>query len=148
MVIAVLLTQSAALTAFVVTPELDGWFANLERPGFAPPNWLFAPVWTTLYILMGIAAGLVWARQGTAPVRKALTLYVSQLVLNALWSIVFFGMHAPTAALVVIVVLWVLIILTMRSFFPIRRISAWLLLPYLLWVSFATLLNAGYVVLN
>jgi len=147
-VVAVLFTQLAALSALVVTPELDGWFATLRRPSFAPPNWLFAPVWTVLYLLMGLAAGLVWAQLEARTVRPALKLYIAQWALNALWSVVFFGLHAPAFALVVIVALWVLIVLTMRAFFPIRRLAGWLLVPYLLWVSFAALLNAGYMALN
>ena len=147
-VIAVLFTQLAALSALVVTPELDGWFASLHRPAFAPPNWLFGPVWTILYLLMGIAAGLVSAKRYERPVSKALWLYTVQLVFNAGWSLVFFGLHAPSAALVVIIVLLGLIALTMRVFFPIVRSAGWLMVPYLAWVSFATALNAGYVVLN
>lgn len=147
-VIAVLVTQLAALSAFVVTPELDGWFASLHRPAFAPPNWLFGPVWTVLYMLMGIAAGLVSAKRYERPVTRALWLYAVQLLVNAGWSLVFFGLHAPAFALVVIIALLALIVLTMRAFFPIVRTAGWLLVPYLAWVCFATALNAGYVVLN
>lgn len=126
----------------------DAWFAALAKPSWQPPNWLFGPVWTTLYLMMGIAAGLVW-RRGPAPaVRGALAIYAMQLVLNALWTPAFFGAHALGAALVVIVVLWIAIALTIIRFWSIHRVAAALLLPYLAWVSFATALNAELWSLN
>lgn len=126
----------------------DAWFAALTKPSWQPPNWLFGPVWTTLYLMMGIAAGLVW-RRGPAPaVRDALAIYAVQLLLNALWTPVFFGAHALGAALVVIVVLWIAIALTIVRFWSIHRVAAALLLPYLAWVSFATALNAELWRLN
>ena len=148
LIIAVCITMTAALPGLLVPEALQGWFATLVHPSFAPPNWVFGPVWTFLYWLMGIAAGLVWVQQGRMPVKQALTLYGSQLVLNSAWTLIFFGMHSPTAALVVIVALLLMILLTMRSFFPIHRSAAWMMLPYLLWVAFATILNAAYVWLN
>lgn len=146
--LAIAITFTAALPGVLVAPELDGWFAELQRPTFAPPNGVFGPVWTVLYLLMGTAAGLVWARVKLTPVRNALLLYGAQLLLNALWTVVFFGLHSPHGALVVILLLLLFIVLTIRAFLPINRTAGRLLLPYLLWVAFATVLNAGYVYLN
>ena len=146
--IAVLITFTAALPGFFFSPARDGWFGSLAEPFFAPPPGVFAPVWTVLYTMMGIAAGLVWAQHKLVAVKPALSLYAAQLFLNALWTVVFFGMHAPAAALVVILCLLVFIGLTMRAFVAVDRTSARLLIPYLVWVAFASLLNAGYVFLN
>lgn len=147
-VVAVCITMIAAVPALLVPEAIREWYTTLEHPSFAPPNGLFAPVWMALYWMMGIAAGLVWATQNNAAVRGALVLYGMQLMLNAAWTLFFFGLHAPLGALVVILVLLALIILTVRTFFPIHRTAGWLLVPYLLWVAFATVLNAAYVWLN
>jgi tryptophan-rich sensory protein len=147
-VVAVCITLLAALPGLLVPEAIQGWYSNLVRPSFAPPNWLFGPVWTLLYWMMGISAGLVWTRKERFVVKGALALYGAQLLLNASWTLVFFGLHVPLAALIVIVALLVLIGLTMRAFFGIHRMAAWLLLPYLLWTAFATVLNAAYVWLN
>jgi benzodiazapine receptor len=121
------------------------WYEALEKPSFNPPGWVFAPVWTLLYILMGIAAWLVWKEQGFSP---ALLLFIAQLVLNALWSYLFFGANRPDLALFEIVVLWVLILLTMILFWKARTLAGALLVPYLLWVSFASVLNFSLWRLN
>jgi translocator protein len=125
------------------------WYAALEKPPFNPPNWLFAPVWTLLYILMGIAAFLVW-RKGleNRQVRTALILFLIQLVLNALWSVVFFGLESPLYGFIVIVVLWVAILFTILKFYRISLASSVLLWPYLLWVTFAAVLNSSIWLLN
>lgn len=137
------------LSSLAVMGELETWYMQVERPWFTPPNWIFGPVWTTLYILMGIAAGLVW-NEGMArkEVRRALILYAAQLLLNALWSILFFGLHSPGLALAEIAVLWVSIILTMFAMARVRKASAWLMLPYICWVSFAAILNFSFYQLN
>jgi benzodiazapine receptor len=130
-------------------PMITTWYAALQKPFFSPPNWLFGPVWTLLYIMMGVAAYLVWRRGFERPeVKGALGLYVMQLILNCAWSLVFFGLKSPLGGLIVIVALWVLIYLTMRRFFKISQPAGWLLLPYLLWVSFATVLNLALLMLN
>jgi len=147
-VIAIAITFTASLTGLVVPEAISGWYASLNRPSFAPPNWIFGPAWTVLYILMGIAAGLVWSEPRSQARRNALLLYGAQLAFNASWTLVFFGLHAMTGALVVIIALLILIVLTMRAFLPLQRTAGRLLLPYLMWVGFATLLNAAYVVLN
>ncbi|HSJ08797.1 MAG TPA: TspO/MBR family protein [Longimicrobiales bacterium] len=116
------------------------WFDALRKPPFNPPSWVFAPVWTTLYVAMGVAAWLVWDRHRTSA-NPALALFVIQLVANAMWSWLFFGRQSPGAALVDIVVLWFLILGTMWAFWRLRPAAGMLLLPYIAWVTFATALN-------
>jgi len=136
-----------ALTGYVgsvVTfPSIQSWFTLLEKPSFAPPNWLFGPAWTTLYILIAIAFYIVWNKEGVEKSlkTKAYWIFGIQLVLNALWSIIFFGMQNPGWAFVEIVVLWLVILAMIFSFSKISKSSAWLLLPYILWVTFASVLN-------
>jgi translocator protein len=116
------------------------WFAELAKPTWNPPSWVFGPVWTTLYILMGVAAWLVWRRGGPIA-RGALTLFVVQLVFNAAWSWLFFGLQSPGLAFLDIILLWLLIIVTTVAFWRVRMAAGVLLLPYLAWVTFATALN-------
>jgi tryptophan-rich sensory protein len=126
-----------------------GWFETLEKPAFSPPKSLFGPVWTTLYLLMGAAHYLVTTQEAEpAAKRAAQNLYGLQLGLNALWSFLFFGRRNPLAALVEIVVLWTAIVLTIVAFARISRPAALLLVPYLLWTTFATVLNAAIWRLN
>ena len=131
------------------TPKIDGWYASIHKPSFTPPGWLFGPVWTLLYVLMGIALYIVW-RKGLAAkgVKIALAVFLVQLVLNALWSFAFFGAESPLAGLVVIVALWAMIAAAIAAFAPVSRAAAALLMPYILWVSFATILNASIYFLN
>lgn len=124
------------------------WYATLNKPSFSPPNWVFAPVWTTLYILMGISLYLVLSAKGKGESQKAIQIFGIQLTLNFLWSIIFFGWHSPLLALVDIVALWIAIVLTIKSFYKINKLAGNLLTPYLLWVSFATILNLMIVLLN
>ena len=126
--------------------EIPGWYAGLQKPFFSPPNWIFGPVWTTLYILMGIAFYLIWIKGKKN--KKAMIIFGWQLAANFLWSMLFFGMHSPALALVDIVALWTLIYLTIKEFSKISKFSAYLLYPYLAWVSFASLLNAAVWWLN
>jgi translocator protein len=135
-------------SAFTVE-SVRTWYPALVRPSFAPPSWVFGPVWTALYVMMGVASWLVWKRGPERPeVRVALVVYGVQLLFNLAWSWLFFGLRQPLIALVDIVVLLALIAVTIRRFAPISRVAATLLLPYLLWVSFATALNAGFWWLN
>lgn len=137
------------LGAFVTTSQIPTWYATLEKPPGTPPNWLFGPVWTALYAMMGVAFALVWHRPRETPGRAcALRWFFIQLGLNLVWTPVFFGLHQIEAALVIIVMLWAAIAVSIRSFSPLHKTAALLLLPYLLWVSYATYLNAGYAVLN
>jgi tryptophan-rich sensory protein len=135
--------------AIFTTPNVGTWFANLNKPEIAPPNWLFAPVWTILFALMGVAAWLVWkkrTRDGHA--QEALMLFFVQLFLNVMWSVLFFGNQMIGGALAEIVVLWLAIFLTISKFKSISMLAAYLLLPYVLWVSFAGYLNFLLYTLN
>jgi len=123
------------------TPSIPTWYASLIKPVISPPNYLFAPVWTTLYILMGIALFLVWTAKGKDKTKSALIFFFVQLGLNSLWSILFFGLKMPLLAFLEIIVLWIFILLTMLKFFKIKKAAGWLLAPYLAWVSFASILN-------
>lgn len=127
--------------SFFTVSQIPGWYAGLNKPVFSPPNWVFAPVWTTLYVLMGVAAGLAWKGKGRQ-------YFLIQLVFNFLWSLVFFTFHQIGLALIVIVILWVLILKTILEFKKISKLAAELLIPYLLWVSFASLLNLAVAILN
>jgi tryptophan-rich sensory protein len=132
----------------VTLPKIPGWYASLNKPPFNPPSWIFGPVWSVLYTLMSVAAWRVW-QFGSEPVRRrALGWYFVQLALNAIWSPVFFGMEKPVLALVIIALLLAAIAVTVMRFFKADRIAGWLLVPYLAWVSFATLLNASIAALN
>ena len=124
------------------------WYADLAKPAWNPPNWIFAPVWTFLYLLMGVAAWIVWRRVGWTRGRGPLGVFVLQLVLNFTWSWIFFGAHLMGWALVEIVVLWLAILLTIVLFSRRSVTAAALLVPYLLWVTFATALNAALWRLN
>jgi tryptophan-rich sensory protein len=117
------------------------WYASLAKPSWNPPSSVFAPVWTTLYVLMGVAAWLVWREVGFSGARLALSLFIIQLVLNALWSYLFFGLQRPMIAFIEIIVLWCAILATLVSFWKVRPAAGALLIPYLCWVSFASALN-------
>ena len=130
------------LSGYATQSSVNDWYVSLNKPSFNPPNWLFAPVWTVLYILMGIAAGIVWSKGFYHLwVKTAMYHFGFQLLLNAFWSIIFFGSKNPLAALFVIVTLAVLIVLTIKWFRVISKTAAWLMAPYLIWVLFATVLN-------
>jgi benzodiazapine receptor len=139
---------TAAVGAFA-SIEASSFYAALARPDWAPPAWLFGPVWTLLYVLMAIAAWLVWRRSREDPrCRAALGLFVVQLMFNALWSWLFFGWHHGALAFVEIVLLWFLIVATVLLFWRVQRVAAVMLFPYLLWVSFAAVLNYSIWWLN
>ncbi|MDO8570659.1 MAG: TspO/MBR family protein [Candidatus Daviesbacteria bacterium] len=123
------------------------WYLTLNKPFFSPPNWIFAPAWTILYILMGISLYLVWI-SGKKHRQNAINLFFVQLGLNFLWSILFFGMKNPVLGFIDIVALWIAIFLTIKSFSKINKLASNLLVPYLLWVSFATILNFSIILLN
>lgn len=132
---------AGGLGGLVTTPAIPTWYAQLEKPTWTPPDWLFGPAWTTLYLLMAVAAWLVWRRGGFAAQRRPLTIFLVQLVLNAAWSFLFFGLRNPGLALAEIVVLWAAIVATLLAFRRVSTVAALLLVPYLLWVTFATALN-------
>lgn len=136
-----LLTYSAAAIGGVGSVNAPLFYRELILPSWAPPAWLFGPVWTILYTLMAIAAWLVWRSGALSHTLRALQFYLAQLVLNALWSWLFFAWFMGAAAFIDIILLWLAILLTMRAFYQHSKLACWLLLPYLLWVSFAALLN-------
>ena len=137
------------LSSIATQSSIDSWYVTLNKPDFNPPNWIFAPVWTVLYIAMGVAAGLVWARGFYHKwVQTALYHFAFQLMFNALWSVVFFGFQQPFWALIVILTLLILIALTIKWFRVVSKPAAWLMVPYLLWVCFATVLNFSIWSLN
>jgi tryptophan-rich sensory protein len=150
LVLSILLTLGAGVVGSISTmKEIPGWYAGLVRPTLAPPNWIFGPVWTTLYILMGIAAWLVYEAGIEKPeVRTALAVYVLQLALNALWSYLFFGLHDLRLAFFELLALWLMIALTIGLFYRISPVAAYLLVPYIAWVSFAGYLNWSFWMLN
>lgn len=117
------------------------WYASIQKPVWNPPSWLFGPVWTTLYLMMATAAWLVWRQGGFAAQRRPLGWFLGQLVLNAAWTPIFFGLHWMGVALLEMLLLWTAILMTLKAFRPVSRPAAWLLVPYLAWVSFAAVLN-------
>lgn len=147
---AIALCEAAGVVgSFYTAQSIPTWYATLARPELAPPNWVFGPVWTTLFALMGIALYLVWKKgANTRTGKTALTIFAVQLVLNVLWSVIFFGARSPGGALLEIALLWFAIAATIIAFKRISLAAAWLLAPYFLWVSFAMYLNYAIWVLN
>ena len=146
----VVVCQLAGFIGSIFTMEsIPTWYASLNKPFFNPPNWLFAPVWTALYTLMGVSLFLVW-HKGLCDrrVRLAVSVFIVQLILNALWSIVFFGIKSLIGGLVTIGILWIAILVTTMAFLKISRIAAVLLIPYILWTGFAAVLNFAIYMLN
>lgn len=150
LIISLAITLTIGVVASVFTrPEIKTWYITLNKPSFTPPNWLFPVAWTTLYILIAISAYLIWKlRDRSSTYKTAVIIYIVQLALNFSWSIVFFGMHQIFGGLGIIVALLVTIILNISWFNRFSKTAAWLLVPYLLWVSYATLLNISICVLN
>ncbi len=148
--IAIVISEFAGIVGSVFTiPSISTWYAGLVKPDFAPPNWVFGPVWITLFVLMGIAAFLIWQKGlERRDVKIALGIFIGQLMLNTLWSIIFFGLHNPGIAFIEIIFLWLSIIATIISFAKISKPAAWFLVPYILWVSFASYLNYSIWILN
>ncbi|PIT92830.1 MAG: TspO protein [Candidatus Harrisonbacteria bacterium CG10_big_fil_rev_8_21_14_0_10_42_17] len=151
LIIAVGVSLSAGVIgSFFTAPAVQSvWYIELVKPALNPPSWIFGPVWTTLFALMGITAFLVWKKGlDRRDVKIALGIFLGQLVLNTLWSIIFFDLHSPGGALIEIVFLWLAILATIIAFAKISKPAAWLLVPYILWVSFAMYLNYAIWVLN
>jgi len=144
LIIAIVVCELAGIIgSFFTAPAVKTWYPTLIKPSFKPPNWLFAPVWTALFLLMGIAMFLVWKKD-----KKGLKIFFIQLFFNILWSIMFFGLKSPLLGFIVIVALWILILATIIRFFKISKPAGWLLIPYILWVSFASILNLAILILN
>ncbi len=150
LIISIVICLAAGAIGSIFTADaIPGWYATLNKPSFNPPNWLFGPVWTALYIMMGISLFLIWKEgTGNTLVRPALTIFIAQLILNLLWSIVFFGMQSISGGLVIIILLWIAIVFTITKFYKISSVAGILLIPYLLWVTFASVLNFFFYRLN
>jgi tryptophan-rich sensory protein len=142
------ITFVAAAIGGAASVNAGSFYTQLVLPEWAPPSWVFGPVWTVLYVVIGIAAWLVWRTDGFRAARGALMLFLAQLALNALWSWLFFGWHRGALAFADILLLWVLIIATLIAFWRVRALAGWLLVPYLVWVSFASALNYAAWQLN
>lgn len=150
LMIAIAISELAGIIGSVFTASsIASWYSGIMKPSINPPAWVFGPVWTTLYALMGIAAFLVWKKGlERGDVKIALGIFAGQLVLNTLWSVIFFGLHSPGGALVEIAFLWLAILATIIAFAKVSKPAAWLLAPYILWVSFAMYLNYAIWALN
>lgn len=136
------------LSGIATVDAIPNWYATLNKPSFNPPNWIFGPVWTTLYAMMGIALGLIYNATTAQSKSKAYAYFFTQLLLNGIWSILFFAMEDPPLAMLDIIILLAFIALTIKAFAPVSRAAALLLVPYLLWVTFASVLNASIWYLN
>jgi tryptophan-rich sensory protein len=149
LVASVILCQIAGfLGSLFTTQAIPTWYKTLNKAFFTPPNWIFSPVWISLFILMGISLFIVWRRSDHPQFKPALIFFFVQLILNILWSVAFFGLKSPLLGLMDIVLLWIAILFTILNFFKVSKFAGVLLIPYLLWVSFATLLNFSLWILN
>lgn len=136
---------ASAIGGFFTVSSVSSWYVTLVKPSFNPPSWIFGPVWSILYLLMGISLYLVWVKKEDL---KVFLIFGTQLFLNVLWSILFFGLQAPLFAFVEIILLWIAILVTIIYFYKLNKVSAYLLVPYILWVSFAAVLNFAIFILN
>ncbi len=149
--VAVIVCLTVGYSSSTVTKSgVETWYPTIIKPVFNPPNWVFMPVWTLLFVLMGIAAGLIWdkIKEQNAEVKKALGFFLIQLALNAIWSYLFFGLKNPMLALIEIALLWLMIYETYLKFIKINKTAGYLLIPYMAWVGFAAILNASIWWLN
>ena len=148
LILAILICQLAGIVGSIFTsPSIQTWYATLQKPVFTPPSWLFAPAWITLYTLMGISLYLVWNKRDKR-VKEAISIFFVQLVLNSIWSILFFGLQSPFLAFIEIIILWIAILFTILKFYRISKNAGLLLIPYIIWVSFALILNFSIWWLN
>ncbi len=150
LIVALSICQIAGIIGAVfTTPAIPEWYVTLRKPSIAPPNWIFGPVWTTLYLLMGFSLYLVLkAGLGSTNTRRSVAMFSIQLAMNVLWSYLFFGLRSPMLGLIEIMAMWTAILTTMVFFWKVSRTATLLLVPYLLWVSFASYLNYLFMILN
>ena len=150
LLLSIIICEAAGFVGAIFTsPAINLWYVDLRKPGFNPPNWIFAPVWTILFVLMGVSLYLIWKKGLKAKENKpAVYVFLVQLILNIFWSVLFFGLHSPVAGFVEIIFLWLAILWTIIKFYKISKASAYLLVPYILWVSFAGILNLSILILN
>ena len=139
---------SGSLSGLAIADNISTWYSTLNKPSFNPPNYLFGPVWSVLYILMGIGLYLILQTPKSAMRTKSIVLFTVQLILNLSWSFIFFNAQSPFAALIIIGLLWIAILMMMIYFHTLSPIASYLQIPYLLWVSFASVLNAAIWLLN
>lgn len=139
---------AGVIGSLFTTPQINNWYKGLNKPFFNPPNWIFGPVWTILFVLMGISLYLIWQAKSKKQKKKAYIVFAIQLILNILWSLIFFGMRSLGVALFEILMLWFAILFTIINFYRVSKIAALLLLPYILWVSLAAILNLAIFLLN
>ncbi len=149
LITSLLICQLAGIIgSLFTTPNIPTWYATLNKPVFNPPNWIFAPVWLSLYVLMGISFYFIWTKSDVPNFGFLFSLFLFQLVLNAFWSIIFFGFKSPLYAFVEILFLWLSILLCIIFLYRVSKTASVLLIPYILWVTFAAVLNFGIFVLN
>jgi len=149
LIFSLLLPLSLGSIAGIFTAEaVPEWYATLNRPSFSPPNWIFGPVWTALYLLLGISLFIIWKQNNSEKRNRALLVFALQLILNFGWSFIFFYFHMIGIALIEIILLWISIIVMLFVFYKTKPLAVYLNIPYLLWVSFAMVLNAAYFILN
>lgn len=142
LIASLVICQLAGIIGSIFTaPAIPEWYASLEKPAFNPPNWIFSPVWIFLYLLMGVTLYILWQNWPKKEAKTALFFFAIQLVLNALWSVIFFGLELPMVAFLEIIILWVFILMTMIKASRVSKAAIYLLLPYILWVNFAAVLN-------
>ncbi|MDH4217973.1 MAG: tryptophan-rich sensory protein [Candidatus Aminicenantes bacterium] len=142
LIVSLIICQLAGFVgSLFTTPAIPEWYASLQKPSFTPPNWLFSPVWISLFLLMGVSLYLLWQTASKKEAKLALVLFSIQLILNVLWSAIFFGLKSPMVAFIEILVLWAAIFLTMTKSLKVTKAAGYLLLPYIIWVSFAAVLN-------
>ena len=142
LIVSLIICQLAGFVgSLFTTPAIPEWYASLQKPSFTPPNWLFSPVWISLFLLMGVSLYLLWQTASKKEAKLALVLFSIQLILNVLWSALFFGLKSPMVAFIEILVLWAAIFLTMTKSLKVTKAAGYLLLPYIIWVSFAAVLN-------
>lgn len=137
-----------AIAGMFSAQSVPEWFSTLNKPSFNPPSWIFGPVWTTLYILMGISLFLVWKQNVSKERNRAMMVFIVQLLLNFVWSFIFFYFNMIGFALIEIILLWINLVIMLVLFYRIKPVAAYINIPYLLWVTFATILNASYYFLN
>ena len=150
LIVSIIICQAiGGIGSIFTAPSIPTWYASLAKPWFTPPNWVFAPVWITLFLLMGISMYLIWEKGiGKKNVKVALSVFGAQLVLNAIWSILFFGLQSPFYAFIEIIILWIAILATIISFYKISRPAGIILIPYIVWVTIASSLNYYIWILN
>ena len=150
LVLSIISCELVGIVGAIFTADaIPNWYVYLNKPSFSPPNWIFGPVWTLLYMFMGIAFYLVFIKgYKKQNIKTASNYFLAQLALNFIWTPIFFGLRSPLFGLITIIAMWILIILTMKKFYQISKPAFYLLVPYLLWVTFATILNGAILVLN